>query len=324
MNAYAAWLGVELTAAELARLCHLVENAVVGAPCGAMDQFASACGRDGALMALNCAPPLTLLNSPPSLPAGLRAVGLDSGVRHAVGGSDYGSVRVGAFMGRAMAAALLGAAALGSEDLGGPNGPVDCLAGVQVWRWERDVESLLPETIGGAEFLQRFRSHGDEAVTRVDPARVYAVRSPASHPVRESQRVQLFAQLLRQPAAGAGTEAAAAQAQLLGKLMLESHCSYGRCGLGCRETDLLVDLAVAEGPAAGVYGAKISGGGSGGTVVVLLANSPAGDAAIERMRTRFASHTGRRPFLFAGSSPGAAQFGVLRIPLAPRAGGLKF
>jgi galactokinase len=41
---------------ELAMLCQMVENLVVGAPCGVMDQMASACGRDGALLSLLCRP----------------------------------------------------------------------------------------------------------------------------------------------------------------------------------------------------------------------------------------------------------------------------
>ena len=41
---------------ELALLCQKVENLVVGAPCGVMDQMASACGRKGSLMAMTCQP----------------------------------------------------------------------------------------------------------------------------------------------------------------------------------------------------------------------------------------------------------------------------
>ena len=41
---------------ELAMLCQRCENLVVGAPCGVMDQMASACGREGALLSLLCQP----------------------------------------------------------------------------------------------------------------------------------------------------------------------------------------------------------------------------------------------------------------------------
>ena len=45
--------------------------------------------------------------------------------------------------------------------------------------------------------------------------------------------------------------------------MLQAHSGYGRCGLGSDATDELVELAREAGPVRGVYGAKITGGGSG-------------------------------------------------------------
>lgn len=82
-----------------------VENKVVGAPCGIMDQMASALGQRGKLLALLCQPSEVLGCLP--IPASLALWGVDSGVRHALsaegqggGGSDYASVRTAAFMGR--------------------------------------------------------------------------------------------------------------------------------------------------------------------------------------------------------------------------------
>ena len=51
--------------------------------------------------------------------------------------------------------------------------------------------------------------------------------------------------------------------------MYESHASYSACGLGSKGTDLLVELVRAAGVERGLFGAKITGGGSGGTVAVL-------------------------------------------------------
>jgi L-arabinokinase len=51
---------------------------------------------------------------------------------------------------------------------------------------------------------------------------------------------------------------------LLGELMYQSHASYSACGLGSNGTDRLVELVRDAGAAAGLYGAKITGGGSGG------------------------------------------------------------
>lgn len=53
---------------------------------------------------------------------------------------------------------------------------------------------------------------------------------------------------------------------------MQSHASYSRCGLGSEATDRLVALtrkemaeARAEGRPSALYGAKITGGGSGGS-----------------------------------------------------------
>lgn len=49
--------------------------------------------------------------------------------------------------------------------------------------------------------------------------------------------------------------------------MYQSHESYSLCRLGSDRTDEIVALAR---NAAGVYGAKITGGGNGGTVCLLV------------------------------------------------------
>lgn len=62
-------------------------------------------------------------------------------------------------------------------------------------------------------------------------------------------------------------------------LLLQSHASYSRCGLGSDGTDRIVDLvrkemaaAAARGERPALYGAKITGGGSGGTVSALCSS----------------------------------------------------
>jgi L-arabinokinase len=100
-------------------------------------------------------------------------------------------------------------------------------------------------------------------------------------------------------------------APVLGKLMYESHWSYSACGLGSTGTDLLVDLVREAGNAAGLFGARITGGGSGGTVAV-LGDRKAGPA-IDAIADRYAQQTGYQPIVFSGSSPGAGVFGHLRL-----------
>src|SRR5207247_1170850 len=83
--------------ADLAALCQRVENNVVGAPCGIMDQMTSACGKQDRLLQLRCQP--GTIEGYVEVPAGYRFYGIDSGISHAVSGADYGTVRTAAFMG---------------------------------------------------------------------------------------------------------------------------------------------------------------------------------------------------------------------------------
>jgi L-arabinokinase len=93
--------------------------------------------------------------------------------------------------------------------------------------------------------------------------------------------------------------------------MYQSHGSYSACGLGSDGTDLLVALAREAGPAQGIYGAKITGGGSGGTVAI-LGNAVAHDI-VRAIARRYGEETGRDAYVFEGSSSGAAHVGAIRL-----------
>jgi L-arabinokinase len=97
----------------------------------------------------------------------------------------------------------------------------------------------------------------------------------------------------------------------MGDLMYQSHYAYTECGLGAHATDYLVNLCRRQGLAAGIYGAKITGGGAGGTVAI-LAHAAAGD----RVRQIFNDYSEAglgSPYLFEGSSDGADSYGILRL-----------
>jgi L-arabinokinase len=134
------------------------------------------------------------------------------------------------------------------------------------------------------------------------------VRAAAEHPILEHERVRRFRTLLVE---GAATEEARAE---LGQLMYESHASYSACGLGSDGTDRLVALCRAAGPAGGIYGAKITGGGSGGTVAVLAAAGRRD--AVEAIARQYQQETNREASIFAGSSSGARAFGVQTLATA--------
>lgn len=50
--------GGQVGGRDLALLCQVAENRVVGAPCGIMDQMASALGKEGHLLVSSCTPGL--------------------------------------------------------------------------------------------------------------------------------------------------------------------------------------------------------------------------------------------------------------------------
>jgi L-arabinokinase len=280
MHAMAVAYGVRLDPRDLAILCQKVENLVVGAPCGVMDQMTAACGRAGELLVLLCQP--AELRGTLKVPQDVEIWGIDSHVRHAVTGSDYGRVRVGAFMG----ARMLGRGGY--------------LANVTPAELQSAIGEL-PETMTGAVFLERYGGTSD-TVTRVDPALTYAVRQPTSHPVHEHARVREFARLLAAPPDEGSLER-------MGELMYQSHASYSACGLGSSGTDRIVTLVREAGPGAGLYGAKITGGGSGGTVAILGRRG----ADVRRVADAYAAETGLPARIFSGSSPGAAAFGHVRL-----------
>lgn len=291
LRAFAAAAGLDLDGPTLATLCQQAENHVAGAPCGIMDQMTSACGQAGALLALRCQP-ATIEGYRP-VPDGLAVWGLDSGIRHAVGGSDYGAVRAGAAMGMRIIADLVGAA----------TPPFDgFLANIPPSLFVERFAPHLPETMVGDAFIERYGSVFDPIAT-VEPNRTYTVFAPTAHPVGEQHRLACFAAMARQPV---DDEVAA----LLGEMMFQSHASYGRCGVGSDGTDALVTAVREVGPAAGLYGARITGGGSGGTVAIL--GRADARPQVQQIADRYAKQFGHRPYLFEGSSPGAIQTPVER------------
>jgi galactokinase len=303
MQAVAAAFDIAMEPREMALLCQKVENLVVGAPCGVMDQMTVVCGETNRLMAMLCQP--AELSEMVAIPDDITFWGLDSGVRHQVTGADYGSVRVGAFMGYRIIAEMAGL----KIQQAGTTITIDdpywrgYLANLSPSQFEQEYAAHLPERISGAEWMSRYQGTSD-TVTQISAERSYAVRLPTAHPIYEHHRVCLFAELM----SDATNERRLA---LLGELMYQSHASYSACGLGSAGTDRLVELVRQAGQESGLYGARITGGGSGGTVAVIGHRNAA--ASIASVTKQYAAETGYQPYIFSGSSPGSSAFGYLRM-----------
>lgn len=315
MCAVAAAYGAPTAGMRLAALCQVVENRVAGAPCGIMDQVTCTLGRAGTLLALLCQPHTILGWHTP--PPGYAFLGLDSGVKHAVGGRRYARVRCAAFMGRRIVEEHLAAT-------GGEPERARYLANLTPDEFRRTLAHLLPARLQGRVFLERWGHTGDDA-TAIDPNQTYLVRGATAHPIYENERVRRFIHALDQAAAAsddgvAGAARARAAMVRAGRLMYGSHRSYSRnCGLGSKETDLLVSLVRRAGRESGLLGAKITGGGSGGTVAVLYeadgsgAPSPAAEAALSAVEAAYACETGRPARRIMGTMPGAAEIAPVTV-----------
>ncbi|XP_028791770.1 L-arabinokinase-like [Neltuma alba] len=325
MHAMAVSHGLIISPRDLALLCQKVENHIVGAPCGVMDQMASACGEANKLLAMICQP--AEIVGLVEIPNHIRFWGIDSGIKHSVGGADYGSVRIGTFMGRKMikskASEILAKALPNGLNLDevenddieliNKEASLDYLCNLPPHRYEALYAKSIPEHITGATFLEKFADHSDP-VTCIDEKSTYAVRAPTVHPIYENSRVKTFKALL--------TSATSTEDQLLalGELLYQCHYSYSACGLGSDGTDRLVQLvqdlqhsaaSMVEGGT--LCGAKITGGGSGGTVCVIGRNCSKSNQQIVEIQQRYKKATSYLPYIFEGSSPGACNFGYLKI-----------
>jgi L-arabinokinase len=306
MAALTKAMNLKLGDTELPMLCQMVENRVVGAPCGLMDQLTSYLGRKDQLLPILCQP--ADVQPPVAIPPGVSFVGIDSGVRHAVSGASYTDVRVAAFMGYTIIALHEGASLTDvqrARESGDASGlPYrGYLANVPVSVFEEKYRDRLPVKISGKSFLERYDSTID-SVTQVNKNATYHVHACARHPIYENHRVNLFSSLLHLlGAAKLKRDEREKTLNELGELMYQSHVSYSDCGLGNNVTNRIVHLARAAGPAKGVYGAKITGGGSGGTVCLLCAGRKGRETAARIAQTLAASD--EKPHaLFTGSSDG--------------------
>ncbi len=312
MHALNEAAGIHPSDLTLAAWCQRVENSIVGAPCGIMDQVTSALGRQDHLLVLRCQPHDVLGHQ--RTPPGWRFVGIDSRVKHSVGGSAYTKARVGAFMGLKI---------IQLESGGKPRENYLCRMSPVDYSRYRD---LVPEQITGEAYNDLYGTLPD-TVTTVNFFETYRPRACAEHPVLENDRVKKFFGLMQLASAryeelDEARTAADPPPPLdmdcvvrAGSLMYESHASYSdRLDLGSAETDLIVSLVKANGFDRGLYGAKITGGGSGGTVAILCAaNSDDASQALSEVCDEYCKSTGIAPRTFVGSSPGALEFGARQI-----------
>jgi galactokinase len=296
-----AYLGLKLDPARMARLAQMAENHVVGAPCGIMDQISVTSGREGRLTHILCRPGTVM--GEVEIPAGTGFVGINSMVRHSVAGNPYGDTRIGAFMGKKMInniRARTGRAAL------------DYLTELSAAEFREQFAGEIPAEIIGSQFLEKHKNH-DDPVTKIQPDATYRVAGPTRHPIYENERVLKFMDHLR--AAQAGDQNALIAA---GECMFAAHESYrDNCNLSIDGVDFLVEAVRKRGARSGLFGAKITGGGTGGTVAV-FGRLEALQEQVPQIALEYSRRVGVMPDIFEGTSPGTVEFGARRYLFGAR------
>jgi hypothetical protein len=116
-------------------------------------------------MALRCRPAELL--PAVALPRDLAVWGIDSGVRHAVSGTDYGAVRIGAFMGYRVIAARTDVALSYSDGVAVIDDPRwrGYLANITPSEFVQTYAQYLPDVMRGDEFLARYTATSDVVTT---------------------------------------------------------------------------------------------------------------------------------------------------------------
>ncbi|MCE2415704.1 hypothetical protein J4G07_17095 [Candidatus Poribacteria bacterium] len=332
--------GLELDAMEIARLAQIVENRIVGAPCGIMDQVTAAAGTSTKILSILCQPDKILEFV--ACPLNVNFVGIYTKVRRSTTSTAYIDTRTGTFMGLTILKAAFSAEAqkngtkvsntsvpfsgfhhegcdpMTSEseaDFDAEEGSIarrisealadNYLCNLSVQDFRQQCEHRLPEQMHGAEFLDTYGETVDTA-TQVDPEKSYAIRSRVQHAVYENERVRRFIAAIKN--ADKDSERIQDYLTEAGNLMYESNASYRDfAGLGSREVDGLVNIARKIGGQGGIYGAKITGGGGGGTVALLCHGNV--ENSLTQILAAYKLAWGIDGELIRGNAAGAFEFG---------------
>jgi L-arabinokinase len=293
--------GTSLTGIALAEAGQWVENEIAQSACGIMDQAAVVFGQQDALLPILCQP--LQIYPPVPLPRGIRIWGIDSMVSRSTASIEYERARAAAFIAYTLLCDELHLELTLDQSGTVPRwkDPIwnGYLSNLEPSTFREEYASCFPETLSGTAFLQTHEHHSDP-FTVVKTDLDYPVRAAARYAIEENERVHQFISILGEQSLSPSL------LQALGELMYCSHDGYRECGLGSDRCDELVEMIRHAGPNNGLYGAKMTGGGAGGTIAVL--GTPDGDPTLKAILQEFARRYGATPHVFEGSSSGADAF----------------
>jgi galactokinase len=294
-------LGSAVEAHTVARLCAVVERNWVRRPLGIGNALCSLIGHHDAVNRIRLDP--LVLGHPIPLPDHLQVRGVHCGAEDPEAPDRYLRARTSTAMGRMLIERIVRHEGAAGHSYDGR------LCSISVADYVSRYRDRLPTRLAGAEFLSRF-GPTDEPFTFIDPHNVYKIRSRTEHHIYEHARAEQLAAALSRAAASDETSVLGE----IGDLMHASHWSYGqRCGLGSRETDLLAGMVRRQPAGRGLHGARVSGNGCAGVVVVFMNRSPRAEEALQEAIDHYQTRTGLTAHVITPSSPGALVSGAQRF-----------
>jgi len=151
--------------------------------------------------------------------------------------------------------------------------------------WEGMFRHRIPESMTGEAFLDIYGGINDPRF-RVERSQHYALRGSLHFVCNEAARARLMRAL--PPACWVGEALAP-----LGELLYHSHAQADVLGLSVEPANALVSMAMERGSARGIHGARLTGLGGGGTVVLLI--EPGAQAEVDDLCHEYEAEVGLTP-----------------------------
>ena len=135
---------LKLDGIEIAKLAQIVENKIVGAPCGIMDQLTSAVGTQGKILSILCQPDKILESI--EIPHQVSFIGIHTKVPRSTKSSAYIDTRTAAFMGLRIL----------KDELNWDKLEDNYLCHITVQEFQEHCLPLLPNEMKGSDFLEKY------------------------------------------------------------------------------------------------------------------------------------------------------------------------
>lgn len=296
IDALARLFGVEIERLRRAAIAAHSVSPITGMP-RLRVAMTSLCGTpDGSLLQLRFLPQFSC--EPLALPTGIMVSAVRTTLARPTTLERLQETRLCAEMGTRMIRDLRQKESPGTDAKGSH------LAAITPTEYVERYRDRLPSKITAQAFVSKFGEfRGVDHAAK--PKEVFKVRSRAEHHIYENRRVHDFVTNIvrarRTPSPDALIQS--------GELMYASHWSHSqRCGIGGVEADKFVHAIRSRGAKDGLFGAKVTGGGEGGEIVVLMRDDQVARAALSAAVEETRTTCGRDVEVFHGSMAGVEYF----------------